>query len=84
MLMRSLEVGDVIGVYLHLIAEKPTFLRQSDRADLLEVSQGSYIKMTINGIEQPVTFLNIYEGHYHAAVSLFMNARCSINYGPNF
>ena len=28
--------------------------------------------------------MDIYEGHYHAAVSVYMNAACRVNLGPHF
>ena len=75
----------MVGVYLHLIAEKPAFLRQAGSdTSKLEVSQGSYVSLYKNGVLQPHEFKNIYEGYYHVAVSLFMNARCKVNFGPHF
>ncbi len=74
--MWILEIGDILGVHLHLLAEKPDYLRSSANPSELEVSNGSYIKLFKNGIEQRFSFVDIYEGHYHAAISLYMNARC--------
>ena len=67
------------------MAEKPKFLRENpDRVSDLEVSHNSFIKMTINGLQQQHSFMDISEGHYHAAVSVYMNAACRVNFGPHF
>ena len=90
--------GDVIGVYIHLLADKPHFMRdkkhsnhlddivsveilKQTKEEQLEVSNGSYIKFYKNGKLQGLTFNDIYEGKYHAAVSLYMQARCKVNFG---
>ncbi len=68
---------------MHLLAEKPDYLRTSSNHSDLEVSNGSYIKLFVNGVEQPMMFQDIYEGPYFAAVSLYMHASCRLNLGPS-
>ena len=48
------------------------------------MSNGSYIKYFKNGVLQRLSFEDIYEGDYHAGVSLYMSSRCSVNFGPDF
>ena len=104
--------GDIIGVYLHLYACKPQFMRAEahlqhvtsslqdcetpayrDRRNRMDsnleeefkehlyVSEGSYIEFYKNGVLQSRKFTDIYEGTYHAAISVYMQARCKINFG---
>lgn len=47
----------------------------------LEVSEGSFIEFYKNGVKQSRQFIDIFEGTYHAAVSLYMHARCKVNFG---
>ena len=71
-----LEEHDIMGVYMHLEHEKPRFLRSTKEDNDLEPSDGSFIKLYKNGVEQACFFNNIYEGSYYAAISLYMNAQC--------
>ena len=48
------------------------------------MSEQSYIQFSKNGELLPAQFVDIYEGTYHAAISLYMQARCRINLGPTF
>ena len=50
----------------------------------MEVSEGSWIQFTVNGKPEPKFFQNIYEGSYHAGVSMYMHGRCKVNFGPSF
>ena len=60
-------------------------LEQGEQAkNKIEVSDGSWIQFTVNGKPQPQVFKNIYEGAYHAGVSMYMHGRCKVNFGPNF
>lgn len=45
------------------------------------MSDGSYIEFYKNGVLQERKFVDIYEGTYHAAVSLYMHGRCKVNFG---
>ena len=47
----------------------------------LEVADGSFIHFYKDGVLQPNSFENIYEGTYYAGVSLYMQARCEVNFG---
>jgi len=47
----------------------------------IQTSDGSYVKFYKNGTEQKRKFENIFEGTYHAAVSLYMQARVRVNFG---
>jgi len=49
----------------------------------LEVGHGSYIEFYKNGELQEHSFVDIYEGTYHAAVSLYMHGRCRVNFGKS-
>lgn len=51
--------------------------------DQLEVSDGSFIEFYLNGKRQEHYFSDIFETEYFLAVSLFMNARVSINMGQS-
>ena len=52
-------------------------------ADLknLEVSDGSFIEFFLNGVRQVQYFADIYEADYFLAISLYMNAKVSVNMG---
>ena len=45
------------------------------------MSEGSYIEFYKNGVLQERKFIDIFEGTYHAAVSVYMHARCKVNFG---
>ena len=47
----------------------------------LEVADGSFIHFYKDGVLQPNSFENIYEGTYYAGISLYMQARCEVNFG---
>ena len=50
----------------------------------LEVSSGSFIEFYKNGkLQARKDFSNIYEGTYHAGVSMYMNASCRVNFGKS-
>lgn len=53
------------------------------REEELEVSGGSFIEFYKNGKLQHKTFEPIFEGTYHAGVSLYMNAACRVNFGKS-
>lgn len=52
-----------------------------EQTKMLEVSDGSYIEFYKNGTLLERKFMDIYEGTYHAAVSLYMQGRCRVNFG---
>ena len=58
-------------------------MEENKEAKTLEVSDGSYINFYKNGVLQEHNFFDIYEGTYHAAVSLYMHGRCRVNFGKN-
>lgn len=50
----------------------------------LKKNCGSTIFFSLNGEIKEVCFVDIYEGFFHPAVSLYMGACVKINLGPNF
>ena len=54
-----------------------------EQAKELEISDGSYIEFYKNGELLERNFFDIYEGTYHAAVSMYMHGRCRVNFGKN-
>lgn len=50
----------------------------------IKIVQGSEIRFFKNGIDQGVAFRNVYEGTYYPAVSLYMGANVTFNFGPKF
>ena len=54
---------------------------EEENKENLYVSEGSYIEFYKNGVLQSKKFPDIYEGTYHAAISVYMHARCRINFG---
>ena len=55
-------------------------LAESD-LDSLEISDGSFIEFYKNGHKQSEIFQDIWEADYFASVSLYMNAKVSVNFG---
>ena len=49
----------------------------------LEIGHGSYIEFYKNGVLQQHKYMDIYEGTYHAAISLYMHGRCRVNFGKS-
>jgi len=49
----------------------------------LEISEGSSISFYKNGVKQSQEFVDIFEADYFAAVSMYMNAKVSINFGQS-
>ena len=56
-------------------------MEENKMQQVLEVSDGSYMEFYKNGVLQERKFVDIYEGTYHAAVSLYMHGRCKVNFG---
>lgn len=75
--------GDCIGALIHLKPPRPDFLKNSN-AENSEKNLECFIKFYKNGVEQKEAFLGIFEGNYHAAVTLYNFAKVSVNFGPNF
>jgi hypothetical protein len=71
--------GDVIGVLIHLKPPMPEFLKNTSSK-----TNECYIKFYKNGEEQKENFINIKEGVYHAAVTLFNFSQVQVNFGPKF
>ena len=62
---------------------RPEFLKNVNEKNS-ENNSECYIKFFKNGMEQKEAFIGIYEGSYHAAITLYNFAKVSINFGPNF
>ena len=58
-------------------------MEENKGAGALEVSDGSYIDFYKNGVLQERKFLDIFEGTYHAAVSMYMHGKCRVNFGKS-
>jgi Set1/Ash2 histone methyltransferase complex subunit ASH2 len=48
------------------------------------ILQGSQIEWFVNGKRLGVAFIDLVEGAYYPAVSLFMKAKATMNFGPSF
>lgn len=66
--------------YDPIVAQK---LFHDTNKDAMEVCEGSYIEFYKNGEKEEQKFVDMYEGVYHAAISLYMNARCRVNFGKS-
>ncbi|CCF72793.1 Set1/Ash2 histone methyltransferase complex subunit ASH2 [Babesia microti strain RI] len=49
-----------------------------------EVIPESYVKFSVNGVDQGLATHDLLNGCYHPAISLFMGAIATFNFGPNF
>ena len=55
---------------------------QDNKQKALLVGSGSFIEFYKNGtLQNKTVFEDIYEGTYFAAISMYMNARCRVNFG---
>jgi hypothetical protein len=72
----SFGVGDVVGCHLHL----PTSSARTAESGVFH--PGARISFFKNGVNQGVAFAPLLRGQYFPAVSLFMGARITVNFGP--
>lgn len=66
----------------HLYYEEKDHLAEAERN--LKTSPGSKISFYLNGKCQGVAYEDIFEGTYYPAVSLYKNAKVTVNFGPTF
>ena len=79
--------GDIIGCLLHMKPPKPKFKRseeKDEKENKIEINNGSRLYFFKNGILQGEAFSNLLEGFYYATVSLYMGAKATANFGPEF
>jgi len=88
-------VGDVIGFLISLpskgseepivVPREPVYtpIPKSGKEEL-EKSIGSKIIFYKNGVYQGVAFVDIFDGTYYPAASLYMGATVRLNFGPEF
>ena len=76
---KEFKEGDVVGCLIHLKPPKPEFLKMEE--DNI-ISDESYLKFYINGVEQQ-EILKITEGNYYLGVTLFNHAQADVNFGKN-
>jgi Set1/Ash2 histone methyltransferase complex subunit ASH2 len=77
--MQSFALGDVIGCHLHLPLPRATGAGGEDTS--LPFMPGSRITFFRNGVSQGVAFVPLQRGFYFPAISLFMGARVTVNFG---
>jgi Set1/Ash2 histone methyltransferase complex subunit ASH2 len=75
--------GDVIGCLIHMEPLKPKTQAENGKSQK-EINEGSKIIFFKNGVYQGIAFENLVETFYYAGVSLYMNAKARINFGPEF
>ena len=93
----SVKPGDVIGCLLTLPDsdnqvvvdyEDPTWLPgllcDPQYPPTPGILEGSSIEWSVNGTSFGDAFVNLVEGAYYPAVSLFMKAKFRVNFGPSF
>ncbi|KAI8916006.1 hypothetical protein EDD86DRAFT_197412 [Gorgonomyces haynaldii] len=49
----------------------------------IEPNPGSYIEYFLNGKPLGIAFQDLLHGKYHAAISAYMGASCTVNFGPD-
>jgi len=76
--------GDVIGCLIHMKPPKPKLRGDLVDKEKVEVNEGSKVIYYKNGKCLGVAFENLFEGFYHAGVSVYMSAQVSVNFGPEF
>ena len=64
--------------------ETTIYSKKVDEPQKINVMAGSEIGFFVNGKYQGIAFADIEEGNYYPAVSLFMGARCHLQFGPEF
>ena len=91
----TFEEGDILGIHIHLLAEKPNWMGTTNKPPLDQIEdcdvvveqqacEESYIHVYKNGQLLPEQFEpgKVYPGTYFAGVSLYMGARCEVTLGP--
>lgn len=76
--------GDVIGLMLHMEPPKPAFIQKQIAPGKSEVNEGSFLIFYVNGKAQGKAFTDLRQHFYRVGVSLYMNSRAKMNFGPNF
>jgi hypothetical protein len=77
--------GDVIGCLVHMKPPKPKVRNQEfNKIAQPEVNEGSKLIFFKNGKCLGTAFQDLKEGFYFAAISLYMNAKVRMNFGPEF
>lgn len=66
----------------HLYYEEKDDIADADRA--LKPLKGSKIMYFKNGVSQGEAFIDIYDGAYYPAISIYKSATVSVNFGPHF
>lgn len=77
--------GDIIGCLVHMKPPKPKVRNQElNKNAVPEINEGSKLIFFKNGKYLGVAFQDLKEGFYFAAVSLYMNSKVKMNFGPEF
>jgi len=79
----SYNKGDCIGALIHLKPPRPDFLKNLNE-EISGKNIECFIKFYKNGIEMKEAYIGIFEGNYHAAITLYNFAKANVNFGPNF
>ena len=62
----------------------PIFPKKDDKDTVQDIMLGSYIQFFKNGVSPGIAFADIPSGNYYPAVSLYLGARCSLEFAPPF
>lgn len=76
--------GDIIGCLIHMKPPKPKVKGDSPMKEKIEINEGSKVLFFRNGKCLGVGFTDLIQGFYHAGVSLYMNSKVRMNFGPEF
>ncbi|KAL3875354.1 hypothetical protein ACJMK2_033311 [Sinanodonta woodiana] len=66
----------------HLYYEEKDYVAETEKN--LKISTGSKMIVFKNGKSQGVAFSDVFEGLYYPAISLYKNAKVTVNFGPEF
>lgn len=78
------EEGDVIGCLIHMKPPKPKVKGDGLEKQKIEINEGSRLLFYKNGKCIGIAFADMIEGFYHAGVSVYMNSKVRVNFGPDF
>ena len=76
--------GDTIGCLIHMKPPKPRVKGEGVHKEKVEINEGSKLIFYKNGNRLAVGYNNLHEGFYHAGISLYMNSKVRVNFGPEF
>ncbi|XP_060067014.1 set1/Ash2 histone methyltransferase complex subunit ASH2-like, partial [Ylistrum balloti] len=66
----------------HLYYEEKDYVTETEKN--LKPIRGSQMIMYKNGVSQGIAFEDVFEGWYYPCISLYKNAKVTVNFGPDF